>query len=87
MSACCVGRDRAEALERAGNRLRRMGSDADPAESLGADDKLIGTVDEVLERLAEYRAAGVERVYLQHLDHTDLDMVRLVGDRIVPALA
>ena len=33
------------------------------------------------------RAVGVERVYLQHLDHTDLDMVRLIGDRIVPALA
>jgi F420-dependent oxidoreductase-like protein len=87
MSACCVGRDRAEALDRAANRLRRMGSDADPADLLGADDKLIGTVDDVLERLAEYQAVGVERVYLQHLDHTDLDMVWLVGDRIVPALA
>jgi F420-dependent oxidoreductase-like protein len=87
MAPCCVGRDRAEALERASNRLRRMGADADPEESLGADDKLIGTVDDVLARLAEYADVGVERVYLQHLDHTDLDMVRLIGAEIVPAVA
>lgn len=87
MAACCLGRDRAEAVERAANRLRRMGSDADPEESLGADNALIGTVDDVAARIGEYAAAGVERVYLQHLDHRDVDMVRLIGDELVPALA
>jgi hypothetical protein len=42
-------------------------------------------VDEVVSRLGAYRDAGVERVFLQHLDHTDLDMVRLIGEEIVPA--
>src|SRR4029077_7762711 len=30
MAASCVGRDRAEAVERAANRLRRMGAAAEP---------------------------------------------------------
>ena len=27
----------------------------------------------------------MERVFLQHLDHSDLDMVRLIGEELVPA--
>jgi F420-dependent oxidoreductase-like protein len=83
MTACCVGRDRAEALERVSNRLRRSGSDDDPAQAIEEDNQLNGSVDDVLERLAAYRDAGVERVFLQHLDHTDLDMVRLIGEELV----
>jgi F420-dependent oxidoreductase-like protein len=85
MTACCVGRDREETLARAQRRLERSGRDGDPAELLGDDSTLIGTVDEVLTRLGAYRDAGVERVFLQHLDHTDLDMVRLIGEELVPA--
>jgi hypothetical protein len=36
-----------------------------------------------LEALAE---AGVERVYLQHLAHDDLDMVALLGAEVAPAV-
>ena len=85
MTACCVGRDRDETLARARRRLERSGRDDDPAGLLGDDSKLVGTVDEVVSRLGAYRDAGVERVFLQHLDHTDLDMVRLIGEEIVPA--
>jgi alkanesulfonate monooxygenase SsuD/methylene tetrahydromethanopterin reductase-like flavin-dependent oxidoreductase (luciferase family) len=85
MTACCVGRDRAEALERARRRLERSGRDGDPTELLDDDASLVGTVDAVVGRLGAYREAGVERVFLQHLDHTDLDMVRLIGEEIVPA--
>jgi F420-dependent oxidoreductase-like protein len=85
MTACCVGRDRAEALERARRRLERSGRDGDPSELLDDDASLVGTVDAVVGRLGAYREAGVERVFLQHLDHTDLDMVRLIGEEIVPA--
>jgi F420-dependent oxidoreductase-like protein len=86
MTACCVGRDREEALARARRRLDRTGRDGgDPAELLGDDSTLIGTVDEVVARLGSYRDAGVERVFLQHLDHADLEMVRLIGEEIVPA--
>ena len=85
MAACCVGRDESEALERSRRRLERSGRDDDPAVLLQQDNVLVGTVDHVVARLREYAEAGVERVFLQHLDHTDLEMVRLIGDAIVPA--
>jgi F420-dependent oxidoreductase-like protein len=85
MTACCVGRDRAEVLERARRRLERSGRDGDPVQLIGDDTTLVGTVDEVVVRLQDYRGAGVERVFLQHLDHSDLDMVRLIGEELVPA--
>jgi F420-dependent oxidoreductase-like protein len=31
------------------------------------------------ERMRQYEAAGVERVFLQHLDHEDLDVVERIG--------
>jgi hypothetical protein len=40
----------------------------------------------VAERIEELRAVGVTRVFLQHLNHGDDDLVRLVGARLVPAL-
>ena len=85
MAACCVGRDESEALERSRRRLERSGRDDDPAVLLQQDNVLVGTVDQVVARLREYAEAGVERVFLQHLDHTDLEMVRLIGEGIVPA--
>jgi F420-dependent oxidoreductase-like protein len=83
MIPCVVGRDTRETLDRARRRLERTGSDGDPAALLGQDNALVGTVDEVKTRLDAYAEAGVERVFLQHLDHTDLDMVRLIGEEIV----
>jgi F420-dependent oxidoreductase-like protein len=85
MTGCCMGRNREETLARARRRLERSGRDGDPAELLGDDTTLVGTVDEVLSRLEAYREAGVERVFLQHLDHSDLDMVRLIGEELVRA--
>jgi len=85
MAACCVGRDEGEALERAKRRLECSGRDDDPRVLLEQDNVLVGTVDRVVARLREYADAGVDRVFLQHLDHTDLDMVRLIGEAVVPA--
>jgi F420-dependent oxidoreductase-like protein len=85
MAGCCVGRDRADVLQRAGRRLERSGRDDDPAELLRDERMVIGTVEEVVAQLGAYREAGVERVFLQHLDHTDLEMVRLIGTEVVPA--
>jgi F420-dependent oxidoreductase-like protein len=85
MAPCCVGRDESETLERARRRLERSGRDDDPAVLLEQDNVLVGTVDRVVSRLREYAEAGVERVFLQHLDHADLDMVQLIGEAVVPA--
>ena len=49
--------------------------------------QLVGTVEQVAERLDAYRAAGVSGVMLQHLDHRDLEMVRVIGEQLAPAVA
>jgi F420-dependent oxidoreductase-like protein len=46
-----------------------------------------GTPQQMVEPLREYQAAGVERVFLQHLEHEDLETVRLIGRDLVPALS
>jgi alkanesulfonate monooxygenase SsuD/methylene tetrahydromethanopterin reductase-like flavin-dependent oxidoreductase (luciferase family) len=81
-----VGRDPREVLDRARRHLQASGRDGDPIVLLGQEDKLVGTVEEVVARLQEYERAGVERVFLQHLDHADVEMVRLIGAEVLPSL-
>lgn len=78
MTQCVLGRDRPEVDER----IRELGRDPWKPEA-----SLVGTVDEVAERLREYEAAGVTRVMCQHLLHRDLDMVELLGRELAPAVA
>jgi F420-dependent oxidoreductase-like protein len=49
-------------------------------------DALVGTPAEVLDTLGALMDAGVERFYLQVLDHSDLDHVRLVAEEVLPHL-
>ncbi len=86
MTVCVAGRDPEEVVERIRRRSAVARGDDDPATLLAEENKLVGTVDEVVARLARYADAGVERVYLQHLDHADVEMVRLIGQEVVPAL-
>ena len=72
MTGCVVGRDAAEVGARlAAWREVTGGEDAPP---------ISGTVDEVVSRLREYEAVGVERVMLQHLVHEDVEMVGVLGE-------
>ena len=48
---------------------------------------LIGTVEELADRLRALEAVGVTRVFLQHLDHRDLGAVELMGRELAPAVA
>ena len=43
------------------------------------EDKLVGTVDELAERLEALESAGISRVMLQHLDHADLEAIAAMG--------
>ncbi|HWQ23814.1 MAG TPA: TIGR03560 family F420-dependent LLM class oxidoreductase [Gaiellaceae bacterium] len=88
MTACFLGESRREVLDRLRAFLAVRGGEADPEALLAerADRWLAGTVEEVAERVEELRAVGVTRVFLQHLNHGDDDLVRLVGARLVPAL-
>jgi F420-dependent oxidoreductase-like protein len=89
MSTTVVGADENELRERARAVLERTGRPGEPeewlAERRGA--RLVGTVEELLELLGRYAEAGLDGAYLQHLDHGDLDAVRLIGARIVPAMS
>jgi alkanesulfonate monooxygenase SsuD/methylene tetrahydromethanopterin reductase-like flavin-dependent oxidoreductase (luciferase family) len=71
MTACLVGRDRADVDERVARFREVVGRDAPP---------LCGTVDEVAEQLRAYGQAGVERALLQHLVHEDVEMVAVLGE-------
>ncbi|HYT38642.1 MAG TPA: LLM class F420-dependent oxidoreductase [Acidimicrobiia bacterium] len=75
----CCGADEAEFTRRAA----AIGRDPDELRRDGA----AGTPAEVAERLRAYRDAGAARMYLQVLDLSDLDHLRLVADTVVPQLA
>jgi F420-dependent oxidoreductase-like protein len=74
----CVGESETEIARRA----ERIGRE--PAEL--RMNGLAGTVDEVIEKINAFQDAGASRMYLQVLDLHDLDHLRLVAERIMPAL-
>jgi F420-dependent oxidoreductase-like protein len=85
MARCVVGSDRAEAEERTRRSLELTGEDEG---ALGADRTSVqGTVEEVVEQIRAFEEAGVDRIYLQHFDHADVEMVELIGRAVVPAVA
>ncbi len=48
---------------------------------------LTGTPSEILEKITLYRQAGAERFYLQILDLSDLDHLRLIAETVQERLA
>ncbi|WP_017935185.1 LLM class F420-dependent oxidoreductase [Nocardioides sp. Iso805N] len=74
----CVGADEAE-LER---RATAIGRDKDELRENG----LAGTPDEVIGKIKAFEGAGAVRLYLQVLDLTDLDHLRLVARDVMPAI-
>jgi F420-dependent oxidoreductase-like protein len=74
---CCAGRDRE--LER---RAKAIGREVGELKANGA----AGTPAEVSERLASFSGVGVSRVYLQVLDLTDLDHLRLIASDVYPSV-
>jgi len=75
----CVGATEAD-IER---RAAAIGRDVDELRENG----LAGTYDEATAKLAEFAAAGIQRVYLQILDLADLDHVSEIGANVLPAAA
>ena len=88
MTTCVIGSDAAEVERRLRAVLEVSNSTLSPSDALATKPHwLVGTVDEIALRIEEYRAVGVERVYLQHLDHRDLESVALIGDELVPRVS
>ena len=81
MTGCVIGRDEAEVDARVARLLEQVGEGmAAGFLSSRSESWLIGTVDDIRDRLLRHEEAGVERVFLQHLDHADLDAVELIGE-------
>ena len=88
MTSCFLGETTADVLDRIARFQSMRGDDTDAGTVVRErrDRWLVGTVDEVAERIEELRAVGVSRVFLQHLNHDDDAMAALVGDRLLPLL-
>ena len=90
MATCVVGEDKAQVLDGVRGVLAVFGSGDEDPETVLAERRerwVAGTTDEVIERLRTLGEAGVERMYLQHLVHGDTEMVELIGEAVLPALA
>jgi F420-dependent oxidoreductase-like protein len=58
--------------------------DGDPADH--PPGWIVGSLDQMAERIRELERAGVERIMLQHLQHHDTDTVELLGRELIPAV-
>ena len=89
MTSLLVGLDEADLRRRAQVLMDRTDERGDAESFIEGmrGTRLVGTPERILERLAELGMAGVQRVFLQHLVHDDLETVELVGRAIVPEAA
>ena len=92
MNGFLVGADRRDLRARA----RRLAAWRDEDDQAGKDVDayidglapwIVGTPGEIVARLREYEAAGVEAVMLQHHLFEDYDALELIGREVIPALA
>ncbi|MBU8829712.1 LLM class F420-dependent oxidoreductase [Mycolicibacterium goodii] len=72
----CAGRDEAEIARRAAAIGREV-------EELRSNSPLVGTPAEITDKLGPFIEAGVQRVYLQVLDMSDLDHVEFFANEVV----
>ncbi|HTX32915.1 MAG TPA: TIGR03560 family F420-dependent LLM class oxidoreductase [Solirubrobacteraceae bacterium] len=89
MTSLIVGSDEDELHDRTARRLEKSGMDLSAREFLADPPPawLVGTVDQVVERMQGLREAGVARIMCQHLLHDDLDSVALIGRELAPRVA
>jgi F420-dependent oxidoreductase-like protein len=74
--AVCAGRDEAQIARRADAISRDV-------DELRANTPLVGTPNEIVDRLGPFAEAGVQRVYLQLLDASDLDHLELFATEVM----
>jgi F420-dependent oxidoreductase-like protein len=86
MTWCYVGeteRDAMRVIEEARTRAMRVARFEDELDELRAHC-VVGSVDQAVERLNEYAAAGVERIMLNHEVFDDLEMLEVLAGRVFP---
>ncbi|TVS84197.1 LLM class F420-dependent oxidoreductase [Mycobacterium helveticum] len=75
----CAGRDDAEVARRAA----AIGRDVD---ELRSNSPLVGTPGEIVEKLGAWHGLGMQRVYTQLLDLSDLEHLELLAGEVIPRL-
>jgi len=82
MTGVLVGRSDAEVRERIGQLMELIGGDGSVDEWLAERRPrwIMGTPDEARQRVAEFEAAGAQRLMLQLFLPRDLEMVALLGE-------
>ncbi|CAN5710095.1 LLM class F420-dependent oxidoreductase [soil metagenome] len=86
MTWCYVGETEADAMrviEQARVRAMRVARFEDELEELRAHC-IVGSVDQAVERLNAYAAAGVQRIMLNHELFDDLEMLEVLAERVFP---
>jgi F420-dependent oxidoreductase-like protein len=86
MTWCYVGNTEDEAMDRirrVSERSMRAERFADELEELRATC-VVGSVDQAVERLRAYEAAGVERIMLNHELFDDLEMLAVLATQVFP---
>jgi alkanesulfonate monooxygenase SsuD/methylene tetrahydromethanopterin reductase-like flavin-dependent oxidoreductase (luciferase family) len=94
MNGFLVGADPEELRARA-RRLAEWRGESDRANAdvdryiagVAEESWIVGTPGDVVARLREYEAAGIEAVMLQHHLFEDFDALELIGREVIPALA
>jgi alkanesulfonate monooxygenase SsuD/methylene tetrahydromethanopterin reductase-like flavin-dependent oxidoreductase (luciferase family) len=89
MTWACVGANEASFRERV-ERARLLDPDAGSFDDFLADlenDCIVGTPDRAAERLSEYAAAGVQRIFLNPVLYDDLDPLELLARDVFPNVA
>ncbi len=74
----CVGADEAEVERRA----KAIGREPSQLRASG----VAGTPQEAIEKIGRYAEIGASRVYLQVLDLSDLDHLRLIAEEVMPSV-
>ena len=82
MTGCVVGRDADDLLRRAGLIMERGGTSGEPRAFLDGlpGVMVIGTVEQAVDKLRMLGDAGVDRVMMQMQDHSDVEMVHVLGE-------
>lgn len=76
----CAGRDEAQIAKRAAAINREV-------DELRSNSPLVGTPAEIVDKLGPFLEAGVQRVYLQLLDQSDLDHLELFASDVIRQLS
>ena len=79
----CVGRDDAEVARRAAAISESFGEQLDDLRDVG----LVGSPNQVVDKLGHFAELGARRVYLQVLDLADLDHLELIASAIAPQVS